>query len=40
MILLKAIVAMVLALGALTTTFSSFGVGSPDPIPHCFPCGN
>jgi hypothetical protein len=40
MTLVKAILAMVLALGALSTTFSSFTIGSPEPLPRCFPCQN
>lgn len=39
MTLVKAILAMVLALGALTTTFSTFGTQT-DTEPRCFPCSN
>jgi hypothetical protein len=38
MTLVKAILAMVLALGALTTTFSTFGT-QLDGDPKCMPCG-
>jgi hypothetical protein len=37
MTLLKAILAAVLALGAFTTVFNSFGIPT-DPPPTCFPC--
>jgi hypothetical protein len=37
MTLVKAIVAMILALGALTTTFS-FHSSEVQAIPKCFPC--
>ena len=37
MTLMKAILAIILALGAFTTTFSSFGT-QVDGIPKCFPC--
>ena len=39
MTLVKAIVAMILALSALTTTFSfSFHSSDVQAIPKCFPC--
>jgi hypothetical protein len=39
MTLVKAILAVVLALGALTTTFSAFGT-QLDGDPRCVPCSN
>ncbi len=38
MTLVKAILAMVLALGALTTTLTTFGT-QLDDTPKCLPCG-
>ena len=39
MTLVKAIFALILALGAFTTTVSTFG-GQVDGLPKCFPCNN